>query len=75
MEKNGATTLSLTERNTARANQEDALIAKLRDLAKSMRLPGEFGTTRVMDGVVARLLTSRGSDALDFITAASRLVD
>lgn len=56
---------------------EDALITRIRDYAKTAEshgFRGEFGVSRVVNGVCVRVLAMRGDDAFDLITAITDMV-
>lgn len=52
----------------ARVAAEDETIDRIRAFAKQLDFPGEFGVTRATNGVVVRILATRGDDAFNFIT-------
>ncbi|OXM99671.1 urease accessory protein UreD [Bifidobacterium vansinderenii] len=61
----------------ARVAAEDALITRIRDYTETVKsngFQGEFGASRVTDGVCVRILTTRGDDAFDFIKAIADMV-
>ncbi|PJM72473.1 urease accessory protein UreD [Bifidobacterium primatium] len=58
----------------ARTAAEDAQIDRIRAFAEETGFEGEFGASRVTNGICVRILTKRGDDAFDFIKSAADII-